>query len=226
MTHQDWITAIATAIAAFVGGVGGSVLVLLAARWTNAAVKAVADADRKAQSELVSLQHEAAVEASARERELDRQEQRDGIARNAAVGLLDRIGDLNRVLPHLHLHHRPGFGGDHAAKTEAAREGRASLQRGLRTDLLLVNDADVVERYRQLATLASDLAEARFDDEIVLNRARQDVENYMKYVLITLQRFVNGEALPSATAPPILRRNPKDGSNWTPQEIPPDWDRV
>jgi hypothetical protein len=59
-----------------------------------------------------------------------------------------------------------------------------------------------------------------------VHRALVDVTNYMKYVIITLQRFIDAQELPAEAEPPVLIRNMADGSTWTPQEIPDDWDRI
>lgn len=229
MNHQDWITAIATAIAAAVGGLAGGVLALAAAASTNKQAQALARQDREAQAELATAQRQAALEAAADERELNRREQRDAIARNAAVRLLGRIGELDRVLPMINRY-RPGTPSAVAASpTDEQRlrtlDGVDAFRGGLRTDLLLINDADVVERYRELARLVHEL-QSDLAAQGLLNRAVADVSNYVKYVLITLQRFIGGQSLPIAAEPPILRRNTADGSTWTPQEIPEDWDRV
>lgn len=243
MTHQDWITAIATAIAAAVGGLAGGVLALVGAWLTNRTTAELAKREREDQHKEAEEQRRAALEAAARERELDRSEQRQAIARNAAVGLLGRIGDLDRVLPMVH-EHRPGVDVEQVAPRVVAfstpderqrlalaiqttRDGVDSLRRGLRTELLLIHDAEVVTRYRDLARLVSDFqVGAGIGGAVLLNRAYVDVSNYMKYVLITLQAFIDGVALPETTAPPILQRNHNDGSTWMPQVIPEDWDRI
>ncbi|MBY8879746.1 hypothetical protein [Actinacidiphila acidipaludis] len=225
MTHQDWITAIATAIAAAVGGLAGGWLALIAAKQTNQEAKALAQQDREAQAELAAAQQRAALAAAADERELNRREQRDSIARNAAVELLGRIGAVDRVLPNLQLLKRPRPGGSEDERRIASREALEWLKGGQREELLLVNNPVVVSRYRHLARLASELT-MDLGSEIVVNRAIQDVSNYVKYVLITLQAFVDGDELPEETAPPILRRNENDGSTWMPSLIPEDWDRI
>lgn len=228
MNHQDWITAIATAIAAAVGGLAGGVLALVAAALTNKQAQALARQDREAQTELAVAQSQAALEAAAGERELNRREQRDAIARNAAVGLLGRIGELDRVLLLVNSYRsgmRPSVGSSSDERRLMTLDGVDSFKSGLRTDLLLIDDADVVGRYRELARLVHEL-QSDLGDQVVVNRAVVDVSNYMKYVLITLQRYIGGQSLPAATDPPPLRRELAGGSTWAPQEIPEDWDRV
>jgi hypothetical protein len=173
MTHQDWITAIATAIAAAVGGLAGGWLALIAADRTNTEARALAQQDRDAQAQLSREQQNAALKAAADERDRIRREQREAIARSAAVGLLDRIGDLDEVLAMVNFYRggaRPPFGRVGTDEDrQRTHDGVDSFRRGLRTELLLVTDAEVVRRVRTLARLVSEL-QSDLGEKVVVNR--------------------------------------------------------
>ncbi|WP_370083484.1 hypothetical protein [Streptacidiphilus sp. MAP12-16] len=253
MTHTDWINAVVTFVAALAGGIGGSFIVWWTARSANANAREIAAedqrvhavsldkqlqeqskqarADRRAQALLAADERANRLVQAGRERELDREEQRDAIARRAAADLLGRIGDLDSVLSELPaLRAGSTFEGSlnytSSVAAQVVRGPFLSFKRGLRTELLLINNPELVSRYRTLARLADELATSDLGNDIVTNRAIVDVTNYCKFVLISLRQFIDGEELVGQTAAPVLRRNLNDGANWQPIEIPTDWDQI
>ena len=253
MTHTDWINAAVTFVAALAGGIGGSFIVWWTARSANANAREIAAEDQRVRAasldrQLMEQRKQAAKDRLAqanlaveerlermaqagRERNLDWEEQRDAIARRAAADLLARIGDLDSVLTNLPaLRAGSTSEGSHnytsAVAAQVVRGPFLSFKRGLRTELLLINDPEIVSRYRTLARLAEELATSDLGNDIVTNRAIVDVTNYSKYVLISLRQFIDGEELVDQTTAPILRRNLNDGANWYPLNIPTDWDQI
>ncbi|MFF7169697.1 hypothetical protein [Streptomyces pseudovenezuelae] len=206
-------TLLATAVAAGVGTWGGAVVTLR--RQSKIAMD-----DRAAQAAFATEQ-----------RALDRREQRAAVARNAASDLLEHVAALRKVVPQLQMLREPGSLGEQTqtlmgARRAVVREVLDDYKRGMWTSLMRLGDQELAGRYRALGTLASDLAYGDIEtNSPMMNRAVGDVENYIKYVLISLAYFMDDKPLPDHVAPPYLKRT--DGANWCPPGPLPDaWDQV
>ncbi|WP_432248550.1 hypothetical protein ACRAR1_13510 [Streptomyces sanyensis] len=207
------IYALVTAIAAGVGALVGGGLTLKTQ-------KELAEQDRKAQAAF-----------AAEQRELDRLEQRVGFSRNAAVDLLERVTELWAVVPRLSMLQARGSMAEETvtplgARRQRVREALDTYRHGMRTALLRVSDEELASRYRTLASLASELASSIEPDSVTMNRAVGDVENYTKFVLISLHRYIDGKSLPQHADPPYLERVTGDASNWHPNDLPEEWDQI
>ncbi|MFM9539864.1 hypothetical protein [Streptomyces turgidiscabies] len=220
-----WSTVLGSGAAAGVGAWMGAVLTLKRQ-------ERIAEVDRGHQTELAAQEREAQAAFAAEERRLNQQEQRQGIARDAAVDLLGHLEALWRVIPLLHVlrSHVPGRDvTELSRRNEAVRETFDSFRSGQRISATLLTDQDLIKRYGEMATLAYDLAFGAVGtdgDSALHNRAVGDVENYGKFLLISLRAFINGEPLPQYSEPPVLIRNEADGTNWVPTHLPADWDRI
>jgi hypothetical protein len=213
LSTQNLTTLLATGIAAGVGTWGGAVVTL------------------RKQSKIAKDDRDAQAEFAAQQRVLDQDEQRAVAARNAAADLLEPVAALRKVVPYL-----PALGdrGSMAeqqvtpmgARRAAAREALDLHKHGMWTALLRVDDEELARRYRALGTVVSDLAYGDIEpDSPMMNRAQLDVENYIKYVLISLKRFMDGEPLPERTTAPYLKR--ADGAAWHPEGLLPDeWEQI
>lgn len=90
----------------------------------------------------------------------------------------------------------------------------------MHTDLLLIRDAEVQDRYRTLVQLVYDVGWRGAGRG---NRERQihDVRHYLRYVQASLEATADGAPLPAAAAPPVLERS--DTGAWFPPALPPHW---
>jgi hypothetical protein len=90
----------------------------------------------------------------------------------------------------------------------------------MHTDLFLIHDRQLRERYRTSVRLAYDAGWRGIGRD---NRDRQipDVRNYMRYLQFSLETTVDGTPLPAHVPPPHLDR---DGSGaWLPPVLPWHW---
>lgn len=192
----------------------------------------LAAASKATQTELAQAERAAQAAFSVEQRSLDKAEQRFAIARNAAVGLLGRLGDLDAVIPYLPSLRKGSLATGEtvnviASRAEFARQSSNAFRGALRTDLLLITDAEVVARYRALANLSYELANSpSLGLALADGRAIGDVQNYAKYVVYSLNQFIDDKPLLDHAAPPILLRDLKDGGSWLPDTVPVDWDKI
>jgi hypothetical protein len=95
-----------------------------------------------------------------------------------------------------------------------------SVRRGMHTDLFLIPDRQLRERYRTLVRLAYDVGWRGIGRD---NRDRQirDVQNYMRSVQFSLEATVDGTPLPAQLPPPHLDR--VESEAWLPPELPWHW---
>ncbi|WP_327705114.1 hypothetical protein OG530_28925 [Streptomyces decoyicus] len=83
----------------------------------------------------------------------------------------------------------------------------------MHTDLFLISDMDVRDRYRTLVKLAYDARSRGIGRE---HRERQirDVGNYMRYVQFSLEAVVDGASRPDHVPAPVLERGGSEA--WLP----------
>ncbi|MFF4547258.1 hypothetical protein ACFY1J_24030 [Streptomyces sp. NPDC001406] len=213
LSADSLATLLATGIAAGVGTWGGAVVTLK--RQSK-----IAEEDRKVQQRF-----------AAEQRDLDQREQRAAIARNAAAELLEPVAALRMVVPQLPMLREAGSLGEQTAtpmgkRRAVVREVLDDYKRAMWTSLMRLGDQELAGRYRALGTLASDLAYGGIEtDSPMMNRAFGDIENYIKYLLISLAYFMDDKPLPDHVPAPYLKRT--DGANWCPPgPLPDDWDQV
>lgn len=211
---ETLVYALVTAIAAGVGAwVGGGL--------TLKTQKKLAEEDRQAQTTFAADQ-----------RVLDRQEQRAGISRNAAADLLETVATLWRAVPDLSMLREEGSLAHQTAtplgiRREKVREVLDSYRHDMRTTLLVLADDELAGRCRALGVLASELAYGGIEpNSAIMNRALGDIENYSKFVSISLSQLLEGKSLPQHTDPPNLRRPMGDGEAWQPTVLPDKWDQI
>lgn len=202
---SGWSEFAGQAASSLLGTLVGGLITIGVARWQT--IKTV-----RAQTELAVSQQTAAERLARRERERER-------AADSARLLLERLADLYDWLPSL-----PDVARDQPVLSSHARQQCAaameSIRRGMRTDLLLIGDAEIRDRYRTLVKLAYDVGWRGIGRN---NRERQirDVRHYLRYVQASLEAIADGTPPPVTAAPPSLDRS--DTEAWLPPALPPHW---
>lgn len=113
-------------------------------------------------------------------------------------------------------------------ETEAALCLRAveALRHGAYTDARLIGDKPLADRYRTFLKLVLTVTHGELDDLMERNqgwkdRTTGDLRNYGKFVMISLQRFIDGETLPQPGQSdpfPLLTRNVNGNEQWEPSD--------
>ncbi|MFC9236142.1 hypothetical protein ACFTZK_06710 [Streptomyces decoyicus] len=202
---SGWSDLAGQAASSLLGTLVGGAITVLVARWQT--VKTIGS-----QGELAASQQAAAASLARSERERER-------SAEAARQLLERLADLYDWLPSL-----PDVGTDRPTLSHHARRQCASamesIRRGMHTDLYLISDMPVRNRYRTLVKLAYDVGWRGVGRE---HRDRQirDVRNYMRYVQFSLEAVIDGASLPDDVAAPVLERGGSEA--WLPPELPWHW---
>ncbi len=90
----------------------------------------------------------------------------------------------------------------------------------MHTDLLMIGDAEIRDRYRTLVKLAYDAGWRGIGRN---NRERQirDVRSYLRYVQASLEAVADGAPTPAPVDPPRLDRSGAD--TWRPPVLPGHW---
>ncbi|MGW2266010.1 hypothetical protein [Streptomyces koyangensis] len=196
---------IAQTASALVGTVAGGAIALYVARWQTLRTAAI-------QAETTTAQENAAVRLAHSLRVRERETA-------AARALLERLEGLLRWLPAL-----PDLTADRPPSSEEARAhcsaAMQSLRSGMSTDLLMIADPRVRDRYRALVQLIYDIGRRGVGQG---HRERQirDARNYLRHVQHTLESVIDGAPLPRHAAPPRPDR-PGDEA-WLPPDLPPHW---
>jgi hypothetical protein len=202
---SGWSDLAAQAASSLLGTLVGGAITVLVARWQTA--KSIGS-----QGELAASQQAAAASLARSERERER-------SAEAARQLLERMADLYDWLPAL-----PNLEIDQAAVSHNARQqcvsAMKSVRRGMHTDLCLIDDLQVRDRYRTLVRLAYDVGRRGIGRG---HRERQirDVGNYLRYVQFSLEALIDGATPPAHVAAPALDRG--DSEPWIPPELPWHW---
>nr|WSZ95807.1 hypothetical protein OH820_09210 [Streptomyces sp. NBC_00857] len=202
---SGWSELASQAASSLLGTLVGGAITILIARWQT--IKTIGS-----QGQLAASQQAAAARLAHSERERER-------SAEAARQLLERLADLYDWLPSL-----PDVGTDRPTLSHHAREQCASamesIRRGMHTDLFLIGDMQLRDRYRTLVKLAYDVGWRGVGSG---HRERQirDIRNYTRYVQFSLEAIVDGRSLPQHAAPPALER---DGAEaWLPPDLPWYW---
>ncbi|MFI2672883.1 hypothetical protein ACH5AU_25590 [Streptomyces albidoflavus] len=95
-----------------------------------------------------------------------------------------------------------------------------SVRSGMNTDLLMISDPLVRERYRTLVALLYDIG-WRGAGQAHRERQIRDARHYLRHVQHTLESIIDGAPLPRHAAPP--RPGRPGGEAWLPPELPPHW---
>ncbi len=90
----------------------------------------------------------------------------------------------------------------------------------MNTDLLMITDPVVRDRYRALVELVYDTG-YRGAGQGHRERQIRDARNYLRHVQHTLESVIDGAPLPRHAAPPRPDR-PGDEA-WLPPDPPPHW---
>ncbi|MCR0988285.1 MULTISPECIES: hypothetical protein [Streptomyces] len=196
---------LAQTASALVGTVAGGAIALYVARWQTLRTAAI-------QAETTTTQENAAVRLAPSLRVRERE--------TAAAGaLLERLEGLLRWLPAL-----PDLTADRPASSEEARAhcsaAMQSLRGGMSTDLLMIADPLVRDRYRALVQLVYDIGR-RGAGRAHRERQIRDARHYLRHVQHTLESVIDGAPLPRHAAPPRPDR-PGDEA-WLPPDLPPHW---
>lgn len=220
MTGDDWNTLWITFVAALAGGVGGSVIVWFTAKKADASGRQIALEDRQERARLAAEERAAQAVFAAEQRELDTQQQRLLRAKEAADQMMPLVTDIRDHIPALMV---VGQTVQHSAATIRARD---AYRRSIARIVPLITDKDVTERCRNLQFLVGQLQGRVSWPAAIEDRVRADAMRYATYVLLTLVRFIQDAPLPERTEPPVLKRNPHDGSAWTPSEYTNDYEAL
>jgi hypothetical protein len=152
---------------------------------------------------------------AAREAAEDRRRQRRAVAVNACVELLEVLVAVEQAVPALQQANR------FARKRlydQAGAAARPVLEQLRRAELALapaIDNQAVRTRVRHLGAVASQLSTSQpvGSDATKLQRAGEDVVEYVAYVRRTITAYIDDEPLPPDAQPPVLHRN--DGAVWT-----------
>ncbi|MEU5357379.1 hypothetical protein ACFY9R_20885 [Streptomyces albidoflavus] len=196
---------LAQTASALVGTVAGGAIALYVARWQTLRTAEI-------QARTTTAQENAAVQLAHSLRVHERET-------TAARALLERLEGLLRWLPAL-----PDLTADRPPSSEEARAHRSaamqSLRGGMSTDLLMITDPVVRDRYRALVELVYDTG-YRGAGQGHRERQIRDARNYLRHVQHTLESVIDGVPLPRHAAPPRPDR-PGDEA-WLPPDLPPHW---
>ncbi|WP_297546453.1 hypothetical protein [Amycolatopsis sp.] len=155
---------------------------------------------------------------------VERKERRAEDSRNAATMLMEPVARLDEIVKWL-----PRYGGGTfvdasgnvsevgKARVRECQEALSFAHRSMNTTLLGVKDRELTSRYRKLVLLADQALNAPLEPA-ASSRATTDVTNYLRYVRLSLRRFIDGEPLPPEEKPPQLTR--KGRSAWSPTHTP------
>ncbi|MFI1430408.1 hypothetical protein [Streptomyces lydicus] len=193
------------AASSLLGTLVGGAITILVARWQTARTIG-------SQGQLAAAQQVAAASLARSERERER-------SAEAARQLLERLADLYDWLPSL-----PDVGTSRPTLSQHARQQCASamqsIRRGMQTDLYLIGDMQVRDRYRTLVKLTYDVGWRGVGRE---HRDRQirDVRHYMRYVQFSLEAVIDGVSPPDHVAAPTLERG--ESEPWLPPALPWYW---
>ncbi|MFE3082430.1 hypothetical protein ACFXGM_02955 [Streptomyces albidoflavus] len=196
---------LAQTASALVGTVAGGAIALYVARWQTLRTAEIQARTTTAQENAaVQLAHSLGVH----ERET-----------TAARALLERLEGLLRWLPAL-----PDLTADRPSSSEEARAhcsaAMQNLRGGMSTDLLMITDPVVRDRYRALVELVYDTGYRGAGQGHREGQIR-DARNYLRHVQHTLEPVIDGAPLPRHAAPPRPDR-PGDEA-WLPPDLPPHW---
>lgn len=118
----------------------------------------------------------------------------------------------------------PDVAEDHPVLSEHARKACSktmqSVRSGMSTDLLMISDPLVRDRYRTLVGLLYDIG-WRGAGQGHRERQIHDARTYLRYVQHTLESVIDGTPLPRHAAPPRPDR-PRNEA-WLPPDLPPHW---
>ncbi|MEU6108654.1 hypothetical protein ABZ853_09680 [Streptomyces albidoflavus] len=196
---------LAQTASALVGTVAGGAIALYVARWQTLRTAAI-------QTETTTAQENAAVRLAHSLRVRERETA-------ASRALLERLEGLYQWLPSL-----PDVSEDHPILSEHARsscsKAMQSVRGGMSTDLLMISDPLVRDRYRTLVGLLYDIG-WRGAGQGHRERQIRDARHYLRHVQHTLESVIDGAPLPRHAAPPRPDR-PGDEA-WLPPELPPHW---
>ncbi|UNR57996.1 hypothetical protein IPZ55_16260 [Streptomyces sp. A10(2020)] len=196
---------LAQTASALVGTVAGGAIALYVARWQTLRTAEI-------QARTTTAQENAAVQLAHSLRVHERET-------TAARALLERLEGLYQWLPSL-----PDVAEDHPVLSEHARDNCSkamqSVRSGMSTDLLMITDPVVRDRYRALVELVYDTG-YRGAGQGHRERQIRDARNYLRHVQHTLEAVIDGAPLPRHAAPPRPDR-PGDEA-WLPPDLPPHW---
>ncbi|MBR7833632.1 hypothetical protein KDL01_10175 [Actinospica durhamensis] len=202
-------------------------------------------ADQAAQSdERLSRELAAAEERFQRERDAEADQRRHERQVAAAAALLERVGaamvqfdvlwGLNIVPQGPAALANPWA----TARQLAAREAIRSLREAAYVTARVLDDWEVVARYRMLVQLVLTVADAprvfeekhadHLQHEHFRGRVESDLRNYAKVVMITLSRYMDGKPVPKLRADeyPRFSRQAEDKASWGPSDFTSmlEWD--
>ncbi|UKL06856.1 hypothetical protein [Streptomyces sp. NBU3104] len=196
---------LAQTASALVGTVAGGAIALYVARWQTLRTAEI-------QARTTTAQENAAVQLAHSLRVHERET-------TAARALLERLEGLYQWSPSL-----PDVAEDHPVLSEHARDNCSkamqSVRSGMNTDLLMITDPVVRDRYRALVELVYDTG-YRGAGQGHRERQIRDARNYLRHVQHTLESVIDGAPLPRHAAPPRPDR-PGDEA-WLPPDLPPHW---
>ncbi|MFD7648768.1 hypothetical protein ACFV5M_14090 [Streptomyces albidoflavus] len=196
---------LAQTASALVGTVAGGAIALYVARWQTLRTAEI-------QARTTTARENAAVQLAHSLRVHERET-------TAARALLERLEGLYQWLPSL-----PDVAEDHPVLSEHARDNCSkamqSVRSGMNTDLLMITDPVVRDRYRALVELVYDTG-YRGAGQGHRERQIRDARNYLRHVQHTLESVIDGVPLPRHAAPPRPDR-PGDEA-WLPPDLPPHW---
>ncbi|MEW1896378.1 hypothetical protein [Streptomyces albidoflavus] len=196
---------LAQTASALVGTAAGGAIALYVARWQTLRTAEI-------QARTTTAQENAAVQLAHSLRVHERET-------TAARALLERLEGLYQWLPSL-----PDVAEDHPVLSEHARDNCSkamqSVRSGMNTDLLMITDPVVRDRYRALVELVYDTG-YRGAGQGHRERQIRDARNYLRHVQHTLESAIDGAPLPRHAAPPRPDR-PGDEA-WLPPDLPPHW---
>jgi hypothetical protein len=207
----DWLQFWNDAGASLVGGVaGGGIGALVALVITGKTLRhATAEAQKAAERDAERARLAAVEERAA---------QRSSLNRSVAMRLLQVLAELVRWVPVLHLASAPPAQFDRDPAAFAARAAVDALIDEQQSNVLPL-PLPVRQRWERLCRLALELGglggEPRADwPDRRLQRAQHDVTNYVRFVRASLLAIIDERELPRDWDPPVLARNPNDGSSW------------
>ncbi|MFH9224518.1 hypothetical protein [Streptomyces lydicus] len=90
----------------------------------------------------------------------------------------------------------------------------------MHTDLYLIVDVQVRDRYRTLVKLVYDVGRRGIGRDH-RERQIQDMQNYIRYVQFSLEAVIDGASPPDHVDAPALERG--DSEPWLPPELPWYW---
>ncbi|WP_440571850.1 hypothetical protein [Streptomyces sp. KR2] len=177
---------LAQTASALVGTVAGCAIALYVARWQTLRTAEI-------QARTTTARENAAVQLAHSLRVHERET-------TAARALLERLEGLYQWLPSL-----PDVAEDHPVLSEHARDNCSkamqSVRSGMNTDLLMITDPVVRDRYRALVELVYDTG-YRGAGQGHRERQIRDARNYLRHVQHTLESVIDGAPLPRHAAPP------------------------